>query len=562
MHKKSFFLIIVICAIIAVFLLIRHAVREQDAASTFFRTTLQAAHVSETIVLGQKRYYVADGSVRSATGETVSGSETFQALRVAYALTLARRSPLLAIPGVDLDALKQGVGGLEEVQKKLAEIQNTKTDKSLVASALYPISFLKSIAATEEARRAFLLSGSDADENKYQVSLSVTINSFKSDLAAYKSAFESVVDTKERPYMLLDGTVSPGSVLTALSELGDGIHGTETALTKRSACLKGNIEACDPSDVQLPMPEPVSEPQNVGSDELPPLAKEVRSLFADALKNPAFATSTAIELSESSCVQNLPQPYYFVVQDQPRATDSDILPIAYIGDIFAYRTADFAANKNAGVIHFLSDHNVSYYPAIMTAYYQCEDSGSDMGRIFGVLATADFARQNPSLSPEAAGKLAGKEVLSEANARTFVRDALSKTQSDTTTSKETLDGITAISLVLDDNSAGFDRLVSEIVAVENDNLRMKDAGIPVDMSANYFFFVRSAFLSLFLAGNPSVVAGKRISLFENHNAQDLLHTLARWSDLRSSTPQKKITADMSYFLLMHQSPEAAVSGGL
>ena len=562
MHKKSFFLIIVICASVAVFLFVRHSMHEQDAASVFFSTTLQAAHVSETVVVGQKKYYVADGSVETSSGKTVTGPEALQALRVAYALTLARRSPLLAIPGVNLDALKQGIMGLKEVQSKLAETQSTKSDKGFVASALYPISFLTSITATEEARRAFLLSGSDMDASQYQVSLSKTVNSFTSDLTAYKSAFESIVDTKEQPYTLLPGEVSPSSVRTALRELEDGIRGTQTALTKRSTCLKGAVGACDPSDLELPIPEPIPETQKATSEELPPLEKEVRALFSNALKNPALGTSTVIELSESSCVQTLPQPHYFIVQDQPHAADSDILPIAYIGNMFFYRTADFAANKNAGVIHFLSGHNVSYYPVIETAYYQCEDAGSDIGRIFGVIAAADFARQNPTLAIEAARKLTGKGILSEANARTFVREGLSKVQSDEGTPKETLDGITAMSLVLHDNSAGFDRLVSEIVAVENDNLQMEDAGIPLDMSANYLFFVRSAFLSLFLSGNPSVVGSEHISLFENHDAQDLLHVLTRWSELRSSTPQKKITADMNFFLLMHQSPEAAVSGGL
>src|SRR3989344_740375 len=66
-----------------------------------------------------------------------------------------------------------------------------------VRESLYPLNFLRELAALERARQEFLVGGSDASAKIYEQQLSVAVAAYKKDLAAYKMVVAVVAKDNE-----------------------------------------------------------------------------------------------------------------------------------------------------------------------------------------------------------------------------------------------------------------------------------------------------------------------------------------------------------------------------
>src|SRR6185436_17400353 len=72
--------------------------REMQAI-TFFSNALANVGAQENILVNGKTYGIEAGVVYDTNGNLVTGLPAFAPLRLAYALELARRSPLFSIEG-------------------------------------------------------------------------------------------------------------------------------------------------------------------------------------------------------------------------------------------------------------------------------------------------------------------------------------------------------------------------------------------------------------------------------------------------------------------------------
>src|SRR3989344_7146478 len=131
-HRKSPSGVIAAGCILAFFSLALGVFIFREQAISFFSSALQQADVIETVSVQGGTYRVDRGFVSRSDGVLVRPAQTIKALRLAYALTLARRSPLIGLAGTNADKLDAATTQLEEVQDTLADLQDEEEDKRLI----------------------------------------------------------------------------------------------------------------------------------------------------------------------------------------------------------------------------------------------------------------------------------------------------------------------------------------------------------------------------------------------------------------------------------------------
>ena len=97
-------------------------------ASLFFASALATAHTKESVRTDNIDYLVYDGVIEPDVSDTTS-HRTFEILRIAYALTSARRDPLWGLEDVDLKQLENSITSLEKAQNKLGQTSQTNEDR-------------------------------------------------------------------------------------------------------------------------------------------------------------------------------------------------------------------------------------------------------------------------------------------------------------------------------------------------------------------------------------------------------------------------------------------------
>ena len=163
--------IIAIAAIIVVQTRVQKAV-----AAQYFAAVLRTLNISETVMVGHITYQVEHGTIRAMNGRPIAPADSFDVLRTAYALSLARRAPILDLAGTDPDALSTSTKQLARVQAQLADLQKTSQAHAAVGTALYPIRFLELLSTLEKARLTFINTGSSTLDSAYQTALTRTLN--------------------------------------------------------------------------------------------------------------------------------------------------------------------------------------------------------------------------------------------------------------------------------------------------------------------------------------------------------------------------------------------------
>src|SRR3989344_2589043 len=112
-------LVLVVLAYIGMYVL--DAKREKGIA--FFSGALAAANVSEKVFVRSATYFMKNGVVTDDAGTLADAREQFDALRIAYAKTVARRSPIFGMSGTDPEELEKWVYALSDIRKALANKQ-------------------------------------------------------------------------------------------------------------------------------------------------------------------------------------------------------------------------------------------------------------------------------------------------------------------------------------------------------------------------------------------------------------------------------------------------------
>ncbi len=280
--------------------------RINSASASFFSNALRAARISETVSIHGIKYRVENGDVAKETGSTITPKEKLNVLKTTYALAMARRSPLFGIAGTDPKALRQSVDKLKEVVHNLSLAQEKPEDAIIVASSLYPINFLYSLANLEEDRLKFLASGSDTNLKNYNKHLNGTIRAEKTDIKNFKKAFQRKIGDKSISILGSGGVITTKSLLKAISLIQEGISRNETVLEKRRSCLSGKIEFCNESDIQIPiLPKLMTNLKAPSDRSIPPLTEEVMSIYREASGRLIAESDIFVFLDSSACLRAL-----------------------------------------------------------------------------------------------------------------------------------------------------------------------------------------------------------------------------------------------------------------
>lgn len=519
------------------------------SASAFFSEVLAKEHIEETVRVGIRTFTVRNGDVLARDNYPATQGERLEALRLVYSKSLARRAPLFSLEGTDITRLSRAVGELAGTRELLAETAERPDEALLIRTSLYPIDFLYSVISLEKARRAFLASGSATDEHTYWGALQLTLSGFESNLGRYRRAFTAVVPQEPRAeYLLPFGSITRESILEALDAFAESDAELKERLAQRDSCLRGYTYTCEPLDLRI-SPPPSGKTTSVSS-VIPPLVLEIVSMRSEAVGRARDAQEERIiELSEKTCPPYSAGPYYFVPRQQEETTHG---PASFFAnDLFFYQSGDFRDSPSAVMMKYFAGKNVSFVFLPTTAFYTCPEIGTDLGLMAAVAGVADFAEKNPGLAPAAEKMLfSNPRIVHEDLARAYVNEALKETRSDS----DVVHDLVALTLMFKDRSAGFDMLVGEVAAFGVSDVRMKKAGIPVDITPQYLFLARSGFFALFMGHNHSVVGERDIRVLkEKIGSSD--KNVYRWSQMRLQVPREEVIQDLRFFITSHISPE-------
>ena len=100
-----------------------------------------------------------------------------------------------------------------------------------------------------------------------------------------------------------------------------------------------------------------------------------------------------------------------------------------------------------------------------------------------------------------------------------------------------------------ERNGGLDVLVSLIVSVNNQDMKLSARGVPFDLSARTLFLTHSAFPSLFLALSPRTGVSP-ITLREttSTDASSIRADVIPYTELVRTVPREKIVHDFEAFL--------------
>lgn len=524
-------------------------------ASNYFAHWSDTVEISEQVVIGNRTYHV-EGRTVASNGAEVSHWERTKAIQIAYAATLARRSPLLALPSVDLVELASAVDRLTQTQIAVAGTVSGE-DRTLVETSLFPIAFLRMTVETEGARRAFLTAPSVDRKETYEALQQALIETYEEDLSQYAQALDAIAGKEDLNYAIMNGTITSESLSAALQGLAVEISATKSRLKKRAWCMKGILFYCDSAALTL---QSVSVPA-VAVLGVSELERDVMSLRAEVLgrqietgKNPGHIDAL-VRIERSACLsgERIESPL-FLVLDAGTSSERRRAQAEYVGDIFFFRaqaTTSIAAQRS-DVPQFFAAHNVNLIRITPESYYQCLDVALDVSRVETTLRTAAFARMHPDLAPDEARSITEESfAYTEHAARAYLHRAL-QTARERGARKE-VHALEELALAWSYHSSGFEILVGRISSLINQYVDMGKANIRYGISPFFLFTVNSGFYTLFQAHNPSFIrAAPPVYAIRLNDVPP--NNVVFYSDIRGTMPRVDIVRALKFFSQFHTAP--------
>ncbi|MBI5457477.1 hypothetical protein HY971_02005 [Candidatus Kaiserbacteria bacterium] len=488
--------------------------RREAEEIRFFSGVLETAQVDTTVSVRGTQYEVRGGRV-TKHGIPASRSAASSALRLAYAHTLAERSPLLALAGTDTDQLDARAADLEKIQEEAADMLQELLDADAeqlsgapldlqkrveavehVRTALYPVNFLRALASLERARLSFIRNGSYSGEREYSERLIHTIESERADAAAFRvSMLAHVGDVKDISSFTLSTTVD--DIKGALNEIVSGAERSAALAESRASCISGVIHACDARDLLMTLPGNVRGPSPAREALALRRADVILSLLQDA-GIVYGGGSEVVEVASSTCLSAVQGPHFFW-RINPETQVQPAQQIRYVGDIFYMRpTGASTPGLFKGKIPIpLSVIN----PFI---FYRCNEKGRDVSSVVATLYTAAFAEKHPDIAPPAREALLARKYIRDADAVSYVRDAF---QDISTVPADDRRDLYELALMFRNRSAGLEIVAHEVSASMRNKLDDVKAGWNSVPDPRFLFVSESAFPSFFQMYNPSFSYG-------------------------------------------------------
>ena len=517
----------------------------EGRAATYFSNELRTHGITEYVSIHGVRVTVQNGVV---VGEGDSSSMNLKALQIAYDMSLARRSPFFALAGTDPEKLIAAVDILAQVQAQEAEIQPDIKTKTMVEESLYPIAFLRSLADAEGKRQAFLTSGSQNDEDEYWNSLQKAITAMSSDVQRYKNAIENV-PFPDASLVYTNGIETKGSLYHAISEVEASIADTRIRLAKRKNCLQGYVGVCDTLDLALPLIKVSSGENTASSTSVPSSVSAAVDFLTRTHTFPDLAKKTIYQIGDPTCYGVLPSPGYAIPLSTKESLTHQLMSVSVVNDVLLYRlTKPFAGWKTFDQL--LIDEGAKYVPENDAMYYQCPEIATLYGRIFGTDAAAEVLR-NSAVSKKATQFAVGTgEVIRESGVVHLIASTTVSLANAELPGPD-LNRFIELSLMLQNNTAGLDRLVLDVARVNREIPGIRARGIHEGFDAAYLLLAKSGFPSLFELQNPSVTSGRDISIYER--TIGALPPSAQWYSKMNVTEKSDAATSVSIWLALHAS---------
>lgn len=450
-----------------------------------------------------------------------------QALSLTYEQLLARRSPLLGAAGIDTEALRRGIKELARSQKSYAAAQVDPRDATAVREALYPISFLQKIADLEDARRAFIASGSERDARVYRRLLRETADSGLRAAKTLQSAIDAHAGDKNFVFPGIGGTITRKSFFTSLKTLTARFESIAEEVHDREQCLRGAVAECRPIDIDLSLPE------------APAQTKATAFTYVPFPPWAASATPSFVVLQHSACLGTQDAPYVFAFLSGDFTSRA---PFIFRGDIFYAPTA---GAKGESMQYLRENLGIEYSVVNPLEFYLCPDVAEDLGIAAAVHATTEFGRAHDGYATTSRARLLAESSAQERLARAYIRQLVEEVRN-----RPDYPHLASLEDLLNrwkERTAKMEMLVGWIAEVNLRDAQLASQGVPYDLDASSLFLTHSAFPSLFLTQSdmrdiPS------INIRDASYTATLPGNITTYTRLRRTENVEKIRKDTRAFL--------------
>lgn len=400
----------------------------------------------------------------------------------------AARAPVLSIMGTDPERLLRAVESLERVQEEYG-------------MELYPVTFLREVARAEQARLGFIHKPTAEHWGTYATQLGRTFDAYQKDLRTFTQNFKESVPEDTKAYTVPEGFITRAQSILVLETLAREVDNTHERFKAHVTCIGGSVSTCEEESLP-PLPATTST-------TLPPAVQEILTLLREGKGRDE--PTTIVALTSSHCAARQPTPHPFALYESPEHA----LDFEYVGDLYFYPMSVLAGSYAKP----FKERGVSYVPFSPANFYRCPNIMSDLARI----AATELAYEAFEINPQT---LAGVPLLYESKAIEAVNASSSPLRH-----------------VFANQSAGLDTLVEHIVKIREADKQSAARGMPQEEGLDYLYRVKSAFLALYLAHNPSV-ARNIPPLVEAHTST---HTIRTWSDLKGEVDRGTIVHDLRVY---------------
>jgi hypothetical protein len=199
-------------------------------------------------------------------------------------------------------------------------------------------------------------------------------------------------------------------------------------------------------------------------------------------------------LSESACLAELPSPHVFLSVTDKGVPDSE--RIHYVNDVLFLPTT----SAPGGVMRHLSK-TLSFAIQRPLPFYVCFETQRDRGLVAAIAEVLEIAESSPERARGERNVLLAEQ--SDIAARQYLSTALSSSLD-----LESRRRLEEARIMIDSRNAKLDALVKEIATVLTVRMRQARNGIPVRIDAQALFATHSAFPSLLLTHDASIVSAE------------------------------------------------------
>ena len=388
----------------------------------------------------------------------------------------ARHAPLFGISGTDPQRLDTALDALEQARGRLAAAQTDPLDSARIGFA-YPVEFLRLVARTETARLEFMQAPSYARAREYERLLAATADEGVRSAYGFVAALDAILDETETPAVYtLSGLIDEEALRDAGRSLLRRQRDLATESRRRFWCRRNPF--CTRPEVIVPSEsQPVSERND-----------EAAAFFLAARRGTTTPAFMRVHVNRSACARELPPPYEYLLLDETRINGR---PHAHLlDDVF------FSPTSGQGEILRILSRSVEYAIVRPSLFYMCPETQTDAGLFAAFLA----ARRHAGVATEDAQDRRDAFLADPSDATLYAYvSALSAIGPDDLASSE-------LRLMTIQRNGRLDALVSDIARVIDAHLKLRAQGVPFDMSARNMYVTHSAFPSLYLAHDASVMS--------------------------------------------------------